>query len=104
MTELNIFDKLWFNDVRKMLDKNYYYYKANTSVFFASRKDNPSIRYIIKINKHNIEVTIPLKANQEYTTKFTEYFKVTEFLLYHINADLEKYGKPKIALSDAMYH
>ena len=52
MTDLNTFDKLWFNDVKNMLDKNYYNYKANTSVFYASRKDNPSIRYIIKINRN----------------------------------------------------
>lgn len=104
MPDLNTFDKLWFNDVKNMLDKNYYNYKANTSVFYASRKDNPSIRYIIKINRDNIEVTIPIQLNQEYTTKFTEYFKVSEFLLYHIKADLEKYGKPKIALSEAMFH
>ena len=104
MTELNVFDKLWFIDVRNLLDKNYYQYKANTSIFYASRKDNPTMRYIIKINKNNIEVTIPLKQNQEYTTTFTEYFKVSEFLLYHINEDLKKYGKPEVALSEAMFH
>ncbi len=104
MTELNIFDKLWFYDVRNLLDKNYYHYKTNTSIFYASRKDSPSIRYIIKINKNNIEVTIPLNQNQEYTTTFTEYFKVTEFLLYHINEDLKKYGTPKVPLSEAMFH
>ena len=28
MPDLNVFDKLWFIDVRN-LDKNYYHYKAN---------------------------------------------------------------------------
>ena len=27
MTDLNTFDKLWFNDVNNMLYKNYYNYK-----------------------------------------------------------------------------
>ena len=53
-------------------------------------KDNPHIRYIIKINRENIEVTIPLQKNQEYITKFTEYYKVCDFLLYHIKSDLKK--------------
>ena len=95
---------MWFGEVKEILDKNYYDYKANTSVFYASRKDNPSIRYIVKINRENIEVTIPFKNDEEYTTKFTEYFKVSQFLLYHIKADLEKYGVPKIPLSEAMFH
>ena len=38
MTDLNTFDKLWFNDVKNMLDKNYYNYKANTSVFLCIKK------------------------------------------------------------------
>jgi hypothetical protein len=104
MVDMNTFDKLWFDEVKTLLDKNYYNYKANASVFYASRKYTPSIRYIIKINRENIEVTIPFKEDQEFTTKFTEYFKVSEFLIYHIKSDLEKYGKPKIALSEAMFH
>ena len=86
------------------MDKNYYNYKANSSIFYASRNDNPYMRYIIKINRDNIEVTIPFKKDQEFTTKFTEYFKVSEFLIYHIKSDLEKYGNQKVALSEAMFH
>lgn len=104
MTDLNTFDKLWFDDVKTLLNKNDYHCKSNNSVFYASRKDNPHIRYIIKINRENIEVTIPLQKNQEYITKFTEYYKVCDFLLYHIKSDLNKYGPPKIPISEAMYH
>lgn len=104
MAELNIFDKLWFNEVKEILNKNFFHYKTTMNVFYASRRDNSAIRYIIKINKENIEVTIPLKINQEYTTKFTEYFKVVDFLLYHIREDLKKYAAPHIQMSERMFH
>lgn len=104
MVEKNTFDKLWFNEVMVLLDNNNYSCKANNSVFFAFRKDKTSIRYIIKINRENIEVSIPFNEGQEFTTTFTEYFKVSEFLLYHIKSDLNKYGKPKRLISESMFH
>ena len=75
------------------------------SVFYASRKDNPTMRYIIKINKTILRLQFQYKQNQEYTTTFTEYFKVSEFLLpYHIKADLKNTENQKFHSVKRCFH
>lgn len=84
MTTLNIYDKLWFSDVKKLFQEKGYKMSYNTSNFLAYHNLDTSKRFTINITANEIIVVIPLQKDYNYKCSFTEYFKVAEYLIYHI--------------------
>ena len=85
MTTLNIYDKLWFSDVKKLFSEKGYNIEYDTSKFKAIKRTNPATFFTINITANEILVSIPFQEKYQYKTSFTEYFKVADFLIYHIN-------------------
>ena len=85
MTSLNIYDKLWFSDVKKLFNEKGYKMTYNSSDFIAYHKLDNTKRFSISIKANEIIVVIPLEKDYNYKCSFTEYYKVTEYLIYHIN-------------------
>lgn len=84
MTTLNIYDKLWFSDVKKLFQEKGYKISYNTSNFIAYHSLDRSKQFTINITANEIIVVIPLQKDYNYKCSFTEYFKVAEYLIYHI--------------------
>ena len=80
----NLFEKFWFSDVMDKFIQNNFIINYDYNTFKAVDRYDETIRYTIEITQTKILVTIPLEKNYEYKT-FTEYFKVYNYLLYHLN-------------------
>lgn len=85
MTNLNIYDKLWFSEVKALFIEKGYNIEYDTSKFKAIKRTDPLSFFTINITANEIIVSIPFQEKYQYKTKFTEYFKVADFLIYHIN-------------------
>tara|TARA_Y100000816_G_scaffold21521_2_gene13894 strand:- start:5855 stop:6190 length:336 start_codon:yes stop_codon:yes gene_type:complete len=90
MSNLNIYDKLWFSDVKALFNEKGYNMTYDTSKFKAFKRTEPSCFFTINITANEIIVSIPFQSKYQYKTSFTEYFKVAEFLIYHIKDNHNK--------------
>ena len=99
MTTLNIYDKLWFSDVKDLFYTKGYNIEYDTSKFKAIKRTDPSSFFTINITANEIIVSIPFQEKYQYKTTFTEYFKVSEFLIYHIN-DIDNKKKDNYDIID----
>ena len=85
---MNPFDKLWFDDVKQKFKNKNYDITYNINTFTATKKYDKTHRYKIELLQNKIIVIIPLEKDYEYKTEFTEYYKVANYLLYHLNDDV----------------
>ena len=81
----NPFEKLWISDVIENFKEKKFSITYDLNTFKAIDKYDESRRFIIELLQDKIIVTIPLEKNYEYKTVFTEYYKVSNYLLYHLN-------------------
>lgn len=81
---------LWCKEVHETFKSNGFIVTYDNDTFKAVHPNDVTTRFFIKINKNNILTTIPLQENYEYISTFTDYFKVTEYILYHLK-DYQKH-------------
>ena len=81
---MNTFDMLWCQDLREAFTNAGYNITYDDDTFKAVHPNDITTRFMIKINKTDILTTIPLQENYEYITIFRDYFKVAEYILYHL--------------------
>ena len=81
---MNKFDMIWCEEMKEHFNKAGFTISYDGDTFKAVNKIDKTTRFLIKINAKNILTTIPLQENYEYITTFTEYYKVTEYMLYHL--------------------
>lgn len=81
----NPFEKFWFTDVLEKFIEQKFLINYDFNTFKAVDKYDQTRRFIIELHHDKIVVTIPLEKNYEYNTSFKEYYKVANYLLYHLN-------------------
>ena len=81
----NPFEKLWFSDVLDKFQEKKFNINYTLNTFEASDKFDETHRFVVQLAPNKIDVTIPLEKDYEYNTTFKEYYKVTNYLLYHLN-------------------
>tara|TARA_B100000073_G_C23692889_1_gene557170 strand:- start:421 stop:756 length:336 start_codon:yes stop_codon:yes gene_type:complete len=81
----NPFEKLWFSDVLNKFQEKKFNISYNLNTFKAFDKFDETHRFVVQLAQNKINVTIPLEKNYEYNTSFKEYYKVSNYLLYHLN-------------------
>ena len=82
---MNTFDMMWCKDLREAFNTAGYNISYDDDTFKAVNKNDVTSRFLIKINQKYILTTIPLQENYEYISTFTDYYKLTEYILYHLN-------------------
>lgn len=82
--ELKTFEMLWFNDVLETFKSNGYDTCYTNTSFLATKQNDVTTQFKIKTIGKSVVVTIPLTKNTEYTTEFSDYWKATEYIMYHL--------------------
>ena len=89
--QIKTFEMLWFNDVLETFKENGYEIRYTNSSFFATKQTDNTTQFKIRTINNIVVVTIPFSQNTEYTTEFSDYWKATEFVLYHLKEQVSKY-------------
>tara|TARA_Y100000741_G_C18240221_1_gene553379 strand:- start:1394 stop:1666 length:273 start_codon:yes stop_codon:yes gene_type:complete len=81
---MNTFDMMWCSEIQESFKSNGFIVSYDDDTFKAVHPNDVTTRFMIKINKTDILTTIPLHENYEYISIFSDYFKVAEYILYHL--------------------
>tara|TARA_A100001015_G_C14431948_1_gene497046 strand:- start:98 stop:397 length:300 start_codon:yes stop_codon:yes gene_type:complete len=88
--QLKTFEMLWFNDVLETFKANNYDVQYTNNNFLATKQNDITTQFKVKTVNKSVLVTIPFSKNTEYTTEFTDYWKATEFVLYHLKQQVSQ--------------
>ena len=86
--ELKVFELMWFEEVLSTFKTHGFKVEYTNTKLVATRLVDITTIFTITINslegKDIIEVKIPFSGNLEYKTTFTDFYKATEYILYHL--------------------
>ena len=88
--QLKTFEMLWFNDVLETFKANSYDVRYTNNNFLATKHNDITTQFKVKTVSNSVLVTIPFSNHTEYTTEFTDYWKATEFIMYHLKQQLNQ--------------
>ena len=89
--ELKVFELLWFEECMSEFAKNGYVMEYTNSIFVSRPPNDILTEFKIEVTtdeldkSNKIAVTVPFSNNTEYKTTFTNYYKASQYLLYHLN-------------------